>query len=140
MEIDQAFWIEAKKGYLLTGKIVGGFVNLDDKITLSNGMKAMVKEFDNGVISGLQVNGGSPLVVGNMVSRCGDGSRAVFVTSADDPYDEAPKAHTLLFKADGKDVKATSPSGEVKLNCTPSGWYSCQLASNEALLIEVSPK
>ena len=48
MEIDQAFWVEAKKGYLLTGKIVGGFVNLDDKITLSNGMKATVKEFDNG--------------------------------------------------------------------------------------------
>ena len=48
MEIDQAFWVEAKKGYLLTGKIVGGFVNLDDKMTLSNGMKATVKEFDNG--------------------------------------------------------------------------------------------
>ena len=75
-----------------------------------------------------------------MVSRSGDGSQAVFVTSADDPYDEAPKAHTLLFRADGREVKATSPFGEVKLSCTPSGWYSCQLASNEALLIEVSPK
>ncbi len=47
MEIDQAYWVEAKKGYLLTGKIVGGFIDIDDKIILSNGLKATVKEFDN---------------------------------------------------------------------------------------------
>lgn len=48
MEIDTAYWIEGKKGYLLTGKIVGGFINIDDDIILSNGIKAKVKELDNG--------------------------------------------------------------------------------------------
>ena len=47
MEIDQAYWVEAKNGYLLTGKIIGGFIDIDDKIILSNGLKATVKEFDN---------------------------------------------------------------------------------------------
>ena len=48
MEVESAFWIEAKKGYLLTGKITGGIIGLDETIRLSNGMKAKVKEFDNG--------------------------------------------------------------------------------------------
>lgn len=48
MQIESAFWIEAKKGYLLTGIIKSGIINLDETITLSNGMKAKVKEFDNG--------------------------------------------------------------------------------------------
>ena len=48
MVVDQAYWIEAKQGYLLTGKITGGGICPDDKITLSNGLKAKVKEFDNG--------------------------------------------------------------------------------------------
>ena len=98
-----------------------------------------VNVFANGAVSGLQADDGSPIVVGDMVSRCGDGSRALFVTSADDPLDEAHKTHVLLFKADGREVKATGPYGEVKLGKTPSGWYSCPLASNEAVLIEFSP-
>lgn len=48
MQIESAFWVEAKKGYLLTGIIKSGIINLDETITLSNGMKAKVKEFDNG--------------------------------------------------------------------------------------------
>lgn len=47
MQIESAFWVEAKKGYLLTGIIKSGIINLDETITLSNGMKAKVKEFDN---------------------------------------------------------------------------------------------
>ena len=76
-------------------------------------------------------------MVGDMVSRSGDGCRALFVTSADDPYDKEPKAHTLLFQADGCNVKASGPSGEVKLEKLASGWYTCPLASNEAVLIEL---
>lgn len=126
--------------YMKYRRVSTSFVGFESTSWLDGVGQKGVKEFDNGFISGLQADDGSPLVVGNMVSRSGDGSRAVFVTSADDPYDESPKAHTLLFRADGKNVTATSPFGEVKLSCTPSGWYSCQLASNEALLIEVSPK
>ena len=48
MVVDGIYWIEAKKGYLVSGKIVGGGVSPDDKVILSNGMKATVKEFDNG--------------------------------------------------------------------------------------------
>ena len=48
MVVDGTYWVEAKKGYLVSGKIVGGCVSPDDKVILSNGMKATVKEFDNG--------------------------------------------------------------------------------------------
>ena len=126
--------------YMKYRRVSSCFVGFDGTPWLDGTGQKSVQAFDNGVVSGLQADDGSPLVVGDMLSRSGDGSRALFVTSADDPFDEAHKAHVLLFKADGRDVKATGPYGEVKLGLTPSGWYSCPLASNEAVLIELSSR
>lgn len=46
MVVDGIYWIEAKKGYLLSGTIEGGFISPDERVKLSNGMKAKVKEID----------------------------------------------------------------------------------------------
>ena len=46
MVVDGIYWVEAKKGYLVSGKIVGGFISPDERVKLSNGMKAKVKEID----------------------------------------------------------------------------------------------
>jgi selenocysteine-specific translation elongation factor len=48
MVVDGIYWIEGKKGYLLSGTIESGFVEIGNKVLLSNGMEAKVKEFDGG--------------------------------------------------------------------------------------------
>ena len=48
MVVDGIYWIEGKKGYLLSGTIESGFVEIGNKVLLSNGMEAKVKEFDSG--------------------------------------------------------------------------------------------
>ncbi|MBQ6087746.1 MAG: hypothetical protein IJK96_06790 [Bacteroidales bacterium] len=126
--------------YMKYRRISSALIGFEGTDWLEDVGQNSVNAYDNGTVSGLQADDGSPIVVGDMVARCGDGGRALFVTSADDPYDKAPKAHTILFKADGREVKASGPYGEVKLGKTPSGWYSCPLASNEAVLIEFSPR
>lgn len=126
--------------YMKYRRVATSFVGFDGTPWLEGIGQQSVAAFDNGVVTALRADDGSPLVVGDMLSRSGDGSRALFVTSADDPFDEVPKAHTLLFKAEGRDVKVVGPYGEVISEFTPAGWYSCPLASHEAVLIEISPR
>ena len=47
MPIDGAYWIEGRNGYLLSGTVESGSIELGDTIYLSNGMDGVVQEFDN---------------------------------------------------------------------------------------------
>ena len=47
MPIDGVYWIEGRKGYLLSGTVESGQIELGDTIYLSNGLYGVVDEFDN---------------------------------------------------------------------------------------------
>lgn len=47
MPIDGAYWIDGRNGYLLSGTVESGEIEIGDMIFLSNGMEAVVEEFDN---------------------------------------------------------------------------------------------
>ena len=65
-----------------------------------------------------------------------NGNQALFVCSADDPYDEHPTEHTLSFHADGWRISATGGDGPVKVNVGADGTYSIAIRSNQGILIE----
>lgn len=93
-------------------------------------------QLNDGFIQNLTSADHSPLVVGTMNSRAGDGSRALFVCSADDPYDEHPAEHKITFRADGMRISATGPQGPRKVEVASDGTYSIPIRSNEGILIE----
>ena len=95
-----------------------------------------LSDFSNGVFEGLRCSDHSPLVVGTMLSRTGNGNQALFVCAADDPYDEYPTNHTLTFRADGWRISACGGEGPVKVNVGADGTYSIDLRSNQGILIE----
>ncbi|MBQ3656907.1 MAG: hypothetical protein II956_08710 [Bacteroidales bacterium] len=47
MVVDGIYWIEGRKGYLLSGTVESGQIELGDTIYLSNGLYGVVDEFDN---------------------------------------------------------------------------------------------
>jgi hypothetical protein len=47
MVVDGVYWIEGRKGYLLSGTVESGQIELGDTIYLSNGLYGVVDEFDN---------------------------------------------------------------------------------------------
>lgn len=47
MPIDGVYWIEGRNGYLLSGTVESGQIELGDTIYLSNGLYGVVDEFDN---------------------------------------------------------------------------------------------
>ena len=80
--------------------------------------------------------GDQPLVVGHMVKRDGSRGEALFICLADDPYDEDTKTQTIVFRTNGKKVKAIGNKGNVKLKWNKKGFYTMKMKSNDGVLIE----
>ena len=98
-----------------------------------------VRAFGDEVFRGLAAEDGGPLVVGSMVSRSGDGGRAAFVCTADDPYDRAPKMRKITFRCAAKDVRLLGTDGEVVPIRREDGRYEFTMLSNRAMLIMTEP-
>ena len=67
--------------------------------------------------------------------NCGK-ARALFVCVADDPFDKAPKKHTLRFKVPGREVSVKSGDGYLPMRRDAEGWYECTVSSCQGILIE----
>lgn len=93
-----------------------------------------VGKYDDGVFSDLSA--GCPLVVGGMEARNGSPDRALFVCVADDPFDKAPKKHTLRFKAPGREITVRGGDGYLPMRRDAEGWYECTVSSCQGILIE----
>ena len=94
-------------------------------------------EYNDGVFGKLCTADLSPLVIGSMVSRNADATHAIFVCSADDPHNKAPRQHTLHFTtAPGKIIKAHSGEGEVPVKLIDKNCYALTIQSSQGIIIE----
>ena len=122
--------------YMKYRRVRTDFVSFEGTEWLKGVRQASVPSLSNGIFTDLHTDDRSPLVVGTMLSRSGNGDNAVFVCAADDPYDEHPVHHSLSFNAEGRHIKAQGTLGEIPVVRNDDGTYTLDLPSNQAVLIE----
>ncbi len=122
--------------YMKYRRVRTDFVSFQGTKWLQGVGQQSMSSFSNGIFSNLATTDHSPLVIGTMISRQGDGNQALFVCSADDPYDEHNTLHTLTFRSDGRRVSVQGTEGPVEVQVASDGTYSVRLASNQGILIE----
>ena len=97
---------------------------------------ANVPALDTPWFSGVKATDGSPLVVGEMVARQEPlTNRAIFVFSADDPWDRKHGRREVLFKSAGKRMAAFGLNGSVPVAREADGVCRIPIESNRAVLI-----
>ena len=124
--------------YMKYRRVRTDFISFQGTKWLDGVKQGNLHSFSNGIISNLQSTDQTPLVVGSMTSRRGNGDNAFFVCAADDPYDEHPATHTLTFQAEGRRISATGPQGPVQVKVGTDGKYSIDITSNQGILIEAA--
>ncbi|MBR5175711.1 MAG: hypothetical protein IKW89_07240 [Bacteroidales bacterium] len=110
------------------------FVGFDGTDMLENIGEKSVQSYNDEVFSDLST--GCPLLVGEMVPRNGGVGKALFLCVADDPFDKAPKKHSLRFKAPGKEVSVKCGGEYLPMRRDADGWYECVVSSCQGILIE----
>ena len=93
-----------------------------------------IDALSTGVFQNVRAEGGEPIVVGQMVSRTGDGRYALMVCAADDPYEKAPKSYRILFESD-RTVKAIGGNGEIGAETLADGTKAVTVRSNAGVLL-----
>ncbi len=105
----------------------------------SDWMKMVKQEpiaaLNTGVFTDVHAVNGEELVVGQMVSRKESEDYALFLCGADDPMDAAPKAYTVTFRADDREVAAVSNEGALPLTRQADGSYTFEMKSSGGVLI-----
>lgn len=122
--------------YMKYRRTTTSFVGFEGTEWLDGVKQASITELDNGVFSGVKFEDGTPMVVGSMLSRSGDGSEALFICSADDPFDRQHRMHELLFKAPGRQVIVTNVEGKMTVQPDAEGFYRVNVPSSSAVLVE----
>lgn len=125
--------------YMKYRRTATAFVGFEGTEWLKEVSQTSYAALNNGVFTDVCSEDTSPLVIGSMVSRSGNGSSALFICSADDPYDKAPKEHVVRFKAGNRVVKAYSGSGEIHVK-PENGYYTIPITSNAGIIIEADIK
>lgn len=99
------------------------------------GIKTMAR-FDNGFFRGVMTADGSPILVGEMVSRDeSDPSRALWVFAANNPVDAKCVSHEIHFESGVKSILVESPFDTVQCSRNSDGVYSFALNDNAYALI-----
>jgi hypothetical protein len=121
--------------YMRYRRVATHFIGYDGTPWLEGVKQSSKNALDNGFFQAVRSQDDTPCVIGTMVSRSGDSTYAMFVCIADDPLDQAPKDHKLLFRADGRSVKVFGGSGEIKVSRLEDGSYSVPVRSNAGVLV-----
>lgn len=125
--------------YMKYRRTATSFVGFEGSEWLKGVNQTSSTSFNNGIFTDVCTQEGSPLVIGSMASRLGNGSSALFICSADDPYDKAQKQHIIRFKADNRIIKAYDGSGKIDVKME-NGYYIIPIISNTGIIIEADVK
>ncbi len=93
-----------------------------------------VPALNTGVFFGLRAEDGSPLLAGQMVSRCGSGKQAIWLCNAADPWGDRPAESRVEFTSVAAGVRILTAYGEIKPD-TANGKYSFRLPTCGGALI-----
>ena len=88
-----------------------------------------------GIFADVREEAGGNLLVGQMVSRAGDGSYALMICNAADPMDAAPSMGWVHFRADHRKVRVINGAGEIIPERQDDGSYRFPLASCAGALV-----
>ncbi len=100
-----------------------------------------VMRYDGGFFRHLGTTDGTPVLVGEMVSRKeSDSSRALWVFAANSPVDTKCDSHVIRFESGAESVKVLRPYGAVQCSRDSDGVYSFALNDNAYALIVVDGK
>ncbi|MBQ7921291.1 MAG: hypothetical protein IJ325_01775 [Clostridia bacterium] len=108
-----------------------GFENYPD-LTCVN--QESVECLNNGTFFGVKSDNGAPLIIGDMVSDT-DGSHALMISTADDPYDHDPRSYNITFSAGKRMVHAYGAGGMIPVTKLEDGSYSVPISSNQGILV-----
>lgn len=93
-----------------------------------------VESLSTGVFFDVESDNGAPVLVGEMVSRTNDGSAALMICAADDPYEKEPKEYQVTFRAPNRCIRALGGEG-YRTVTDLGGVYAVTVRSNEGVLI-----
>ena len=112
------------------------FVGFDGTPWLEGAAVESAGEFIGAGVEGLKADDDGPLVIGNLISRHGDGARALFILAADDPYDIGNKARKVSFRVGERRLRITGREGEIPFE-TDGGVVSFVFHSNDFAFVEL---
>ncbi len=95
-----------------------------------------VDRLDTGAFYGVHADRGTPLVIGEMVSRGEDDGVALMIAVADHPYGEAREETVIRFTVEeGRTLHAYCCGKPLPLTKEADGSYAVAVASNQGILI-----
>jgi len=121
--------------YMKYRRVATHFIGFEGTEWMNGVEQTPIESLDTGVFFDLHADGGETIVAGQMVSRENDGSYAVMVCAADDPYEKDPKEYSIVFRTDDREVKAYCGNGEVEVKLLDDGHHAVKIKSNEGVLI-----
>lgn len=121
--------------YMRYRRVSTHFVGFSDSPWLEGVDQEPIDQLSTGVFQNLHGADNGALVVGQMVSREEDGSYALMICAADDPYDRQTKKRQICFQVDGREVIAIGGEGKLPVSRSADGSMSVEVASNAGVLL-----
>ena len=94
-----------------------------------------IDALSTGVFLDVKAHNNAPLIIGEMVSRNHDGSTALMICAADDPYDQNPQTYHITFACPNRQVSALGGEGYLPVISMGDGVYGVEVKSNQGILI-----
>ncbi|MBE6570233.1 MAG: hypothetical protein E7658_08480 [Ruminococcaceae bacterium] len=111
-----------------------GFKNSPDVVGLN---QEILESLNTGVFFDVKADNDASLVIGQMVSKSGDGSQALMILAADDSHDLGGQSYNINFRANKGAVNAFGGEGRVPVTKLEDGSYSVPICSNAGVLITI---
>ena len=121
--------------YMKYRRVSTHFVGFEGHPHMAAVQQEAIPSLSTGVFFDVKADNGAPLVVGEMVNRNADGSVALMVCAADDPYETDPKEYNITFRAPDRCVRALGGNGYKTVTDLGDGVYAVAVKSNEGVLI-----
>ena len=121
--------------YMKYRRVSTHFVGFEGNPDMTAVKQEAIGSLSTGIFFDVKADNGAPLVVGEMVNRKGDGSVALMVCAADDPYEKNPKSYRITFRAPDRAIRALGGSGYKTVTDLGDGLYAVDVVSNEGILI-----
>ncbi len=118
--------------YRTTSSHMIGFSGTD-WLSAYNGTSA--DALDTGIFRDVREASGKPLIIGQMSARNGDGSTALMIADASDPYGTDTAPRDIRFRAEGKFIRALGGNGWLPLQQDEDGTYHVTIAPSAGVLI-----